>query len=259
METKTEQKMEILFGFFGTLIASILIILAASITPGYTPLEDTVSSLGYGTAKSLFSIGFVIAGSLSIPFYLYLQRELININEKIRKLATGVSIFSSVSIALVGIIPDETYIDAFLAFHSFVAYTSFTGTCLYIGLYSFLMYKGPTATSYAGPIFKRYLAYFGFFIDICFILLVITVAPLIEWIVTISIIIWILITAIHLIVFKFFNIPGVYFRKTKYPEALKLFEDALQILNNLNLDDEPITETLKENIEFLKSKIENNE
>ena len=98
METKTEQKMEILFGFFGILTATILIITSAFITPGYTPLEDTVSSLGYGTAKSLFSIGFVIAGSLSIPFYLYLQRELININEKIRKFATGTSIFSSVCI-----------------------------------------------------------------------------------------------------------------------------------------------------------------
>lgn len=259
METKTEQKMEILFGFFGNLTATILLIIAAFITPGYTPLEDTVSSLGYGIAKSLFSIGFVIAGSLSIPFYIYLQKELININEKVRKFATGASIFTCVCIALVGIIPDETYIDAFLGFHAFVAYISFTGSCLYIGLYSYLMYKGPTATSYEGHIFKRYLAYFGFFIDGCFILLLITQAPLIEWIVTISIIIWILTTAIHLIVFKFFNIPGVYFRKTKYPEALKLFEDALQILNNLNLNDEPIKKTLKENIEFLKGKIEKNE
>jgi hypothetical membrane protein len=259
METKTEQKMEILFGFFGNLTATILLIIAAFITPGYTPLEDTVSSLGYGIAKSLFSIGFVIAGSLSIPFYIYLQKELININEKVRKFATGASIFTCVCIALVGIIPDETYIDAFLGFHAFVAYISFIGSCLYIGLYSYLMYKGPTATSYEGPIFKRYLAYFGFFIDGCFILLLITQAPLIEWIVTISIIIWILTTAIHLIVFKFFNIPGVYFRKTKYPEALKLFEDALQILNNLNLNDEPIKKTLKENIEFLKGKIEKNE
>jgi hypothetical protein len=47
METKTEQKMEILFGFFGNLTATILLIIAAFITPGYTPLEDTVSSLGY--------------------------------------------------------------------------------------------------------------------------------------------------------------------------------------------------------------------
>ena len=71
-----------------------------------------------------------------------------------------------------------------------------------------------------------------------------------------SIIVWILITAIQMISFKFFNIPGVYYKRAQFPEALKMFEDAMQILERLDLRQEPITETIQENIEFLKSQLE---
>lgn len=79
MVIKIEQKMEILFGFFGTLVSLILLIIAAFFSPGYNPFKHTLSTLGTGEAKSLFSISFVIGGSLCIPFYIYLERELKNI------------------------------------------------------------------------------------------------------------------------------------------------------------------------------------
>ncbi len=84
----------------------------------------------------------------------------------------------------------------------------------------------------------------------------INITPIVEWILTILIYLWITLTAIHLISYKFFNIPGVYYKRSQYPEALKKFEDAMQILNKLNLNEEPISETLKENIEFLKKQLE---
>ena len=80
-----------------------------------------------------------------------------------------------------------------------------------------------------------------------------------SFLITILILIWIFITAIQLISFKFFNIPGVYYKRTQFPEALKMFENAIQILNRLNLKDEPITETIKENIQFLKKQLEKEE
>lgn len=63
-------------------------------------------------------------------------------------------------------------------------------------------------------------------------------------------------TALLLVSHKFFYLPGEYYKRTQYPEALKKFEDAINILNNLDLSEEPITETLKENIEFLKKQME---
>jgi hypothetical membrane protein len=262
MVAKIEQKMEVLFGLFGVLCASILLLTAVLFTPGYNLLVDPVSALGGRDAKFFFSISFVVAGSLSIPFYISLERELINIKESVRRLATGVSIFSSVCIALVGIIPDDTYTELFRAFHGFVAWISFVGTCFYIDLYSVLMYNGPKSKLYTGPNFKKFLSYFGFSITavlgvfLIFYFLDLPLTSLIEWILTILMMMWILITAIQMISFKFFNIPGVYYKRTQFPDALKMFEDAMQILERLDLSQEPITETIQENIEFLKKQLE---
>ncbi len=251
-----ESRMEVLFGFFGALFILIILPITILLTPGYSPLEMTVSMLGEGEAKTLFSIGFVVCGSLLIPFYIYLERELVNIQENIRRLATGVSIFTNVCIALVGIIPDETYKTAFGAFHTFVALVSFIGSSIYIVLYSILMYQGPKSKMYKGPAFKKYLAYYGFLVGFMFVLFFTTQHPLVEWILSILIITWVLITAIQCISLKFSKIPGVYYKRSQYPEALKLFEDAIQVLEKVELGDEPIMETLKENIEFIKSEME---
>lgn len=258
MEYKIEHKMETLFGFIGIIVATTFLITAALLTPGYNPLINTVSSLGENVAKSLFSIGFVVAGSLGIPFFIQLERELINIKESIRRLATGISIFSCVCIALVGIIPDETYTELFYTFHIFVAFMSFAGTSTYIGLYSYLMYKGGSSISYTGPKFKKYLSFLGLIIVITFALLFIFLQPLIEWILTSLIIIWILIASIQMLSFKFFNIPGEYYKKSDYPKALQKFEQAIEILERLHLTNEPIMKTIEENINFLKEKLESN-
>ena len=224
--SKINYRMEGFFGLFGIIIAAIFLISAAMFTPGYNPVLNTVSSLGENVAKSLFSIGFVIAGCLGIPFFIQLERELVNIKENIRRVATGVSIFSCVCIALVGIIPDETYTDLFYTFHYLVAFISFAGSSAYIGLYSYLMYKGGSTLSYTGPKFKRYLSVLGLVIVITFIVLLVTLQPIIEWILTGLTIIWILITAIQMLSFQFFNIPGIYYKKKDYPKALNKFEQA---------------------------------
>lgn len=259
MGHKIEHKMEGMFGMFGVIIALGFILTAAILTPGYSPLRNTVSSLGDGVAKTLFSIGFVVAGSLGIPFFIQLERELINIKENIRRLATGVSIFSCVCIGLVGIIPDRSHLDLFFAFHYFVAFISFAGTSAYIGLYSYLMYVGSSSISYTGPKFKRYLSFLGLVIIINFFGFLLTFQPILEWILTSLIIIWIFITSIQMLSFKFFNIPGAYYRKADYPKALNKFEQAFEILNHLELIDEPIRKTLEENISFLKDKLKSSE
>lgn len=256
MGKKLESKMEVLFGLIGIIFMVIFLPLTAILTPGYTPLEKTVSSLSGGIMKTLFSICFVVAGSLLIPFYIYLERELVNIKENIRRLATGVSIFTCVCIALVGIIPDETHGEFFIAFHSFVAAVSFVGSSIYIVLYSILMYYVPKSKMYHGPKFKKYLAFYGFFIGFLLIILLVTLNPLIEWILTMLIAFWIIITAIQCISYKFFDIPGMYYKRAQYPDALRLFEEAVQILDKLNINNEPIAETLKENIEFIKKEME---
>lgn len=254
-----ESSMEVLFGFFGALFILIILVIAVLFTPGYSPVTDTISMLGMGDMQSLFSIGFVVAGSLLIPFYIYLKKELVYLENNIRIIATGIAIFTNMCIALVGIIPpaNVAYSDVFQVFHNFVAGVSFIGSVIYILLYSILMYLGPKSTMYKGPEFKRYLAYYGFFIGIVMIVWLLNwTNRLLEWIVAILILVWILITALQCLSFKFSKIPGVYYKRSQYPETLKLFKGAIQVLDRLEMGDEPIMETLKENLDFIKREME---
>ena len=212
----------------------------------------------------LFSIGFVVAGSLLIPFYIYLKNELVYLEDNIRKIATGVAIFSNMCIALVGILPPENItfdpLGVFGAFHLFVAGVAFTGSSIYSVLYSILIYLGPRSTMYKGPAFKKYLSYYGFFIGV--VLVVFLLNPVnapVEWFLAILILVWILITALQCISFQFSKIPGVYYKRSQYPEQMKLFKDAIQVLENLEMGDEPIMQTLKENIEFIKDELDKNQ
>jgi hypothetical membrane protein len=185
-------KIECFFGLVGVLFAIVFVLLAALFTPGYNPLEDTVSSLGTGTAKTLFSIGFVASGSLTIPFILYLEKTLLGINEFVRRIATAIAVISSVCVALVGILPDPDYPDAFTIFHGTVTLIGFLGSIVTMCLYTFLMMKSNE--------YKLYHIIIGYATGFELVLLAITLFnPLVEWILTVNIMLWILITSIKLI------------------------------------------------------------
>jgi len=185
-------KLECFFGLAGVSFALTFIILAAFFTPGYNPLFNTVSSLGKGIAKTLFSIGLVTSGSLTIPFILYLEKTLLGINEFVRRLATGVAIISSVSVALVGILPDPDYPDLFIIFHGIVAMNAFVGSVATICLYTYLMMRSKD--------YKIYHIIIGYATALELLLLGITLLnPLIEWVLTINIMLWIMLTSIKLI------------------------------------------------------------
>ena len=110
-------KMECFFGLIGVSFAGTFIIVSAILTPNYSPLYNTVSSLGQGIAKTLFSIGFVTAGSLGIPFYIYLESTLVGHDRNLRRFTTGIAIFTCLCIAFVGILPDPDYPGTFALFH----------------------------------------------------------------------------------------------------------------------------------------------
>ena len=251
-----KNKLESMFGLVGITISSILLLMAVLLTPGYNPLEDTVSSLALGPAKSLFSIAFVIGGSMGIPFYIYLERELSNLNEIVRRIATAMSIITCVCIALVGIIPDETYIEIFRIFHSTVAFFSFISSATYIGLFSILMYLSSKETQISRISFRKYHAILGFIIVGVLIILLITLHPFLEWIMTVLILAWIFITSIYVFIYKFINIPIPTLRRIPNKKLLQLFKEMLVILNELNLEQENITKAVKRDIEIIKSRIE---
>ncbi|MHA2038477.1 MAG: DUF998 domain-containing protein [Promethearchaeota archaeon] len=258
MVTIKESRMEVLFGISGALFLFIMLLITIILSPSYSPLKHTISTLGDQDAKSLFSIGFVVGGSLLIPFYIYLKNELVYLKNRLRKIATGVAIFSNMCIALVGILPpDDPYKAAFNGFHGFVALFGFVGSSVYIVLYSILMYLGSESAVSKGPEFKKYLAYYGFFIGVFLVVWLLNpLNSILEWILAILMLAWILITAVQCLSFKFSKIPGIYYKRSQYPEKIKLFKDAIQVLENLEMGDEPIVDTLKDNVEYIESQIE---
>lgn len=102
-------------GYYGLLSMSIGIIftfLSYLSVPGYSMFESFISVLGIspGLAAPLFNIGLILTGITVIPFLVYLGRSLIQekINEKIKKIATKISIIGAVSLSLVGCFPHYT-------------------------------------------------------------------------------------------------------------------------------------------------------
>jgi hypothetical protein len=260
--TEADRNLECIFLIAGGFFTTTIVILAAILSyldMGYNPIDYTISELGYYRYKTLFSIGMVAAGCCLIPFFMKLERELINITEPLRYTATAVSIFTSLCISMVGIIPDREYEGMFDLFHVTVAGIAFAGSATYILLYSILMYKGHDSPMYKGPQFKRYMSYYGFCVFGNLIVLFLWFIPIIEWILFVNIITWDMITAYYLTKYKFSGIAGMYYKKEQHPEMLEKFEESLAILNQLNLGDDPMAEVLRENIKFIKVlKIKNN-
>ncbi|MHA1688939.1 MAG: DUF998 domain-containing protein [Promethearchaeota archaeon] len=253
---RIHEKLEALFSFFGTLIVCIFLLVAVLSTPNYNPNYNTVSSLGKGCGKFFFSIAFIVGGASGIPLYLSLERELTNLHEKIRKLATGFSISTCICIALVGIIPDESYIDIFLWFHGVISFYAFIGSGIYILLYSILNFIGPREEALYNLEFRGYHSALGFITFIFLLILLFTFRPIIEWILTILIIVWILITSLHLILNRFINIPITELRKLNYSTLLEIFENFVETLEKLNLKNETIYTIMQENIQLIKSRLE---
>ena len=191
LKNKVKNKMEYLFGLAGVII-SIIFLIAAIIYDGDSDfLYKTVSSLADEGGKTVFSIGFIIAGSLSIPFYIKLEKSLVLKGRRdiIRRIATAISIVSCVAIGLIGVIPDENFPSEFAVFHITMAIISFVGTSIYIGFFSLTMLLNPKYNLLIPILGLLEIIALGFF--------VFTIYAIVEWILTILIYIWIFSTIVH--------------------------------------------------------------
>lgn len=232
-KVRKDIRIGLVFGFFGALLILIFLPLTAFITPGFTPLRDPISWLAHSNANSLYSFGLLMGGSLLIPFYIYLERVLLNIKKSVRIFTTSIAIFTNVCVALVGIPADPLNMEAFNAFHAFVTVVGFLGTSIHVVFYSIMMYKSSKSITSVGPIFKKYLVFSGIFSGVLFALFIITRYSIIEWIAGALIIFWVLITAVQGISFKFPKTEGGYYNKSQDPEVLQQEKDEIQIIEHL--------------------------
>lgn len=182
--------MEYVFGFIGIIVLVIALILAICYDGhDYNIFTRTISSLGDYEGRFFFSIGFITAGCLGIPFYIRLERSLKGLNEIVRRIATGVSILACLGIACIGVIPISEFPKSFLLFHGFMAFMAFTFTSVYIGLYSYLMLRNGDY-SFIIPIL-------GGAVILALMVLFVTMTPIVEWILFLIMFAWIVLVTIN--------------------------------------------------------------
>ncbi len=196
LKIKLKNKMEYIFGLAGVIIWIVFLIGAIIHDGDFNPVFRTVSSLADEEGKTLFSIGFIIAGSLCIPFYIKLEKslKLVANGENYRRIATAVSIVSCMAIGLIGVIPDKNFPLEFAVFHNIMAFISFGGTSAYIVLFSISMRLKKE--------YNLFIHFLGVLVVIFFGLLLVLRLAIVEWILTILILVWIFSTIVHSLMSK---------------------------------------------------------
>jgi len=255
MRIKLKNNLEVLFGLFGVLIFSAMLILALIFSPNYLFFEDYISDLAFYSGKLFFSIGFAIFGVFLVPFFIVLERELVNINENMRRAATVIAIITCTCFTLGSIIPEESYLNAFFYFHAFIAFFAFFNSGIYIFLFSFLMFLSLNRKDYSGPKFHIFLAVFGFITAVGDFVLILFFYPILEWFVVLSILLWIFITGIHLLKHESIRVPIVEFKRLDPSHSLELFKVLLKKVDELQINDEILIDAIENNINFFKNKI----
>ena len=180
------------FGIASTIIGLLGDILAIISSPSYT-LSQMISVLGTGTWGFFFNFGTIFSGIFALPLYFYLERVLAkeNLYGEVRKAAIISAVISCMFFILIGIFPSYENNVFFLYAHGISTLFCFLSGVGYILLFSFLFYKNLK--------FPNTLVYIGLFQAGIMVLFLFTWNPIVEWIMTFGIIIWILSVSFYMI------------------------------------------------------------
>lgn len=183
-------------GFFG--IVSVLIrlmgdFIAIIFTPKYNMVEDLISDLGLGPGAIYFSLGLIISGIVSIPFYISLRNIFRSeeINENLRKIAVVFSGISIITYILLAFFPSDPNNSLIFIMHGVIGLISWVTGAGYLALYSYMTIKYKESS--------RFLGYFGYCIVGTVILFIFTWVPITEWCMTIGIMSWIIVLSLSMI------------------------------------------------------------
>ena len=186
-----------IYGLLSVFIGLLGDFLAFLFFPGYHILFNMVSDLGIGPGGIFFNLGVIISGLIAIPFYIYLGKILKNgnNNEFLRRGAIITSIISCIAFSLIGFFPSIEGNEIIYFLHGLFAFISWMSGLSYLLLFSILLIKDER--------FSRFKSYLGFSIIIIYLIFFFTWQPIIEWILSFSIVVWVLIMAIYTLYKRF--------------------------------------------------------
>ena len=183
-------------GFFGIVSVSIRLMgdfTAILFTPNYNMIDDLISELGVGPGAIFFSLGLIISGIVSIPFYISLRNifRIEEINENLRKTAIVFSVISIITYILLAFFPSDPNNSLIFIMHGVIGLISWLTGAGYLALYSYMTIKYKESS--------RFLGYFGYCIVGTVILFIFTWVPITEWCMTFGIMSWIIVLSLSMI------------------------------------------------------------
>lgn len=179
------------FGILSTLIGLSGDIIAIIYNSEYN-LNLMISTLGTGPGGFFFNFGTILSGILAIPFYFYLERALFkeNLNKKVLKIALISALISCIFFIAIGLFPSFDNNIFFIYAHGISVLLCFISGAIYFVLFSYLFR--------ISSIFPKTIVYIGYVQISLIILFLFTWNPLIEWLMTFGIILWILFLSFYM-------------------------------------------------------------
>lgn len=183
-------------GFFGILSVFIRLMgdfIAIIFTPNYNMIDDLISDLGVGPGAIFFSLGLIISGIVSIPFYISLRNifKIEEINENLRKTAIVFSGISIITYILLAFFPSDPNNMLVFVMHGVIGLISWLTAAGYLALYSYMTIRYKESSKFQG--------YFGYCVVGTVILFIFTWIPITEWIFTFGVMSWIIVISISMI------------------------------------------------------------
>lgn len=194
-----------IFGLLSITVGVLGDIIAYLMFPGYNFLTMAVSTLCLGPGGVFFNIGNIFSGIFALIFVNSLIRTFNEeqINTKLKKIAIVCANISCISFIVLGVFCGSNIVIQYL--HGTAALTSWGFGVCYITFYSILILKDPK--------YSKNLAFFGFIVSFILALLIIffflylipflrflvIILPTLEWINTISVILWYFLISTYMI------------------------------------------------------------
>jgi len=186
------------YGILGDFIAYLMY-------PGYNFTKNAVSALCDGSGRIFFQTGIVLSGIFAFFFAIYLGKTFSNeiVSQKLRKISISFAIISCVSFIFLGVFCGTNLIIALI--HGTSAIISWVSGFWYITLYNILILRDSN--------YSKYIAYFGFFVSSIIVILMtvfflylipalrslIIFLPTLEWMNTVTVILWYFIISMYMI------------------------------------------------------------
>ena len=183
------------FGLISFGISLFTHLIGVLLYPNYDMTRVAISFLGDGYGGIIYRVGLIFTGIIGIPFCVYIGKSFENKDtiEPIRKLALTGSIIYCFSLIFVGYFWRTNVIVSFI--HGLCAFLCWVDGLIFIGLFGILMLKDER--------FPKSIAFFGFITAGTFLLHLSILSSITQWIMTLSIMLWVLIVSSYMLYKQF--------------------------------------------------------